>query len=299
MGALRCAQAVPAAERETLFADVVMEKDRAEREARKAERKRRMAAFRALLEATPAVKVRRELPWPPCRPGAARGVQERRMLQCPPKRPASCLAGRAYKGTDCSTGSTRQLVLQVGHTAGCSAALCMGPHAGQSARGMTRGMHAGGRAGGHAAAQGIRDLLQGMTRGMHAGMCPQVDTQWRKAAPKLEGEDAYEALDKLDRLEVFQDHILCALDLSYVLGVGVGEENPRHPAFRHPIPPMLCRPAWGDAGRCQRAPSRVAYLCHCSCFPVVALCLQDPPVLASAGCHNPGESPRKGIGSVH
>jgi hypothetical protein len=51
-------QAVPAAERETLFADVVKEKDRAEREARKAERKRRMAAFRALLEATPAIKAR-------------------------------------------------------------------------------------------------------------------------------------------------------------------------------------------------------------------------------------------------
>ena len=40
-----------------------------------------------------------------------------------------------------------------------------------------------------------------------------MDTQWRKAAPKLEGEDAYEALDKLDRLEVFQDYILCALHL--------------------------------------------------------------------------------------
>lgn len=49
---------MPAAERETLFADVVKEKDRAEREARKAERKRRMAAFRDLLEATPAIKVR-------------------------------------------------------------------------------------------------------------------------------------------------------------------------------------------------------------------------------------------------
>jgi hypothetical protein len=44
---------------------------------------------------------------------------------------------------------------------------------------------------------------------MHA--CAQVDTQWRKAAPRLEGEDAYEALDKLDRLEVYQEYILCAL----------------------------------------------------------------------------------------
>lgn len=39
-------------------------------------------------------------------------------------------------------------------------------------------------------------------------LLPQVDTPWRKAATKLEGEDEYEALDKLDRLEVFQDYIL-------------------------------------------------------------------------------------------
>ncbi len=37
---------------------------------------------------------------------------------------------------------------------------------------------------------------------------PQVDTPWRKAMVKLEGEDEYEALDKLDRLEVYQDYIL-------------------------------------------------------------------------------------------
>ena len=36
----------------------------------------------------------------------------------------------------------------------------------------------------------------------------QVDTPWRKAMVKLEGEDEYEALDKLDRLEVYQDYIL-------------------------------------------------------------------------------------------
>lgn len=36
----------------------------------------------------------------------------------------------------------------------------------------------------------------------------QVDTPWRKAMPKLEGENEYEALDKLDRLEVYQDYIL-------------------------------------------------------------------------------------------
>ncbi|BDA45679.1 probable pre-mRNA-processing protein 40A [Coccomyxa sp. Obi] len=36
----------------------------------------------------------------------------------------------------------------------------------------------------------------------------KVDTPWRKAMVKLEGEDEYEALDKLDRLEVYQDYIL-------------------------------------------------------------------------------------------
>ena len=38
----------------------------------------------------------------------------------------------------------------------------------------------------------------------------QADSQWRKVQVKLEGEDEYEALDKFDRLEVFQDHIRCA-----------------------------------------------------------------------------------------
>jgi pre-mRNA-processing factor 40 len=36
---------------------------------------------------------------------------------------------------------------------------------------------------------------------------PQVDTPWRKAQSKLEGEEEYEALEKLDRLEVYQDYI--------------------------------------------------------------------------------------------
>ncbi len=40
------------------------------------------------------------------------------------------------------------------------------------------------------------------------GRVCQVDTPWRKAMVKLEGENEYEALDKLDRLEVFQDYIL-------------------------------------------------------------------------------------------
>lgn len=35
----------------------------------------------------------------------------------------------------------------------------------------------------------------------------KVDTPWRKAVTKLEGDPAYEALDKIDRLEVFQDYI--------------------------------------------------------------------------------------------
>ena len=35
----------------------------------------------------------------------------------------------------------------------------------------------------------------------------QVDTPWRKAMTKLEGDPAFEALDKIDRLEVFQEYI--------------------------------------------------------------------------------------------
>lgn len=38
----------------------------------------------------------------------------------------------------------------------------------------------------------------------------QVDTPWRKAVTKLEGDPAFEALDKIDRLEVFQEYIKCA-----------------------------------------------------------------------------------------
>jgi pre-mRNA-processing factor 40 len=32
----------------------------------------------------------------------------------------------------------------------------------------------------------------------------QVDSEWRKVSKKLEGEDAFEDLDKVERLEVFQ-----------------------------------------------------------------------------------------------
>lgn len=35
----------------------------------------------------------------------------------------------------------------------------------------------------------------------------QVSTPWRKAQTRLEGEDEYDTLDKIDRLEVFQDYI--------------------------------------------------------------------------------------------
>ena len=36
----------------------------------------------------------------------------------------------------------------------------------------------------------------------------QVDTPWRKAVTKLEEEEEYMSLNKLDRLEVFQEYIL-------------------------------------------------------------------------------------------
>ena len=36
----------------------------------------------------------------------------------------------------------------------------------------------------------------------------QVDTPWHKAVTKVEVEDEYQALNKLDRLEVFQEYIL-------------------------------------------------------------------------------------------
>ena len=35
----------------------------------------------------------------------------------------------------------------------------------------------------------------------------QLELPWRKAQVKLEGEEEYEALDKFERLEVYQDHI--------------------------------------------------------------------------------------------
>ena len=35
----------------------------------------------------------------------------------------------------------------------------------------------------------------------------KVDTPWRKAQDRLAGEEEYEALDKIDRLEVYQEHI--------------------------------------------------------------------------------------------
>lgn len=35
----------------------------------------------------------------------------------------------------------------------------------------------------------------------------QADSSWRKVAPKLEGDPAYEELDKAERVEVFTDYI--------------------------------------------------------------------------------------------
>ena len=35
----------------------------------------------------------------------------------------------------------------------------------------------------------------------------QADTPWRKVAAKLEGEPAYEELDKVDRVEVYAEYI--------------------------------------------------------------------------------------------
>ena len=50
-------QAAPSGERELLYEDFMKEKDKKEREAKKAERKRRMAAFRQLLENTKSIRV--------------------------------------------------------------------------------------------------------------------------------------------------------------------------------------------------------------------------------------------------
>lgn len=51
-------KAVQREERELLYADFIKEKDKREREAKKAERRRRTAAFRALLEKSTFIKVR-------------------------------------------------------------------------------------------------------------------------------------------------------------------------------------------------------------------------------------------------
>jgi len=49
-------------------------------------------------------------------------------------------------------------------------------------------------------AAAFRDLLLSTT-------AIKVDTPWRKASGKLEGDPAYEALDRLDRIEVYQEYI--------------------------------------------------------------------------------------------
>ena len=52
------AQAAPSGERVSMFEDFVREKEKKEREAKKAERKKRMAAFRQVLDSTKSIKVR-------------------------------------------------------------------------------------------------------------------------------------------------------------------------------------------------------------------------------------------------
>ena len=51
-------KAAPSGERESLYEDYMREKEKKEREAKKAERKRRMTDFRELLENTKSIKVR-------------------------------------------------------------------------------------------------------------------------------------------------------------------------------------------------------------------------------------------------
>ncbi len=46
-----------------------------------------------------------------------------------------------------------------------------------------------------------------LTPGHKRDHAAQADSRWGKVQVKLEGEDEYEALDKFERLEVFQDHI--------------------------------------------------------------------------------------------
>lgn len=59
--------------------------------------------------------------------------------------------------------------------------------------------------------EGARSVVGMLLRSNVFLLPPQVDTPWRKAVTKLEGDPAYEALDKIDRLEVFQEYIKCAL----------------------------------------------------------------------------------------
>lgn len=55
-------KAVQREERELLFADFIKEKEKKERDAKKAERRRRTTAFRALLEKTTSIKVQLQFP---------------------------------------------------------------------------------------------------------------------------------------------------------------------------------------------------------------------------------------------
>lgn len=107
-------------EREQLFNDHMKERDRKEKEQRRAEVKKRKAAFRALLEATKSIKV----------------------------------------GTL------------------------------------------------HIAKTPMYDIKVAISKRVALA---KVDSPWRKVQGRLEGEDEYESVEKLDRLEVFQEYIWYAL----------------------------------------------------------------------------------------
>ena len=53
----------------------------------------------------------------------------------------------------------------------------------------------------------------------------QSTSSWRKVQVRLEGEPAFEAMDPLRRLEVFQEHVKCAPAASPASFSGSGQES--------------------------------------------------------------------------
>lgn len=143
-------QAVTNTEREELWQDFLRDREKREREAKRAKRRERAAAFRDLLLSTPAIKVS----IPASHTSDIHG----------------CISSPGY------SHASRTLMLHL---------VKLGP----------------------ATAFGLFQAALSIHR---ANRRLQVDTPWRKAVTKLEGDPAYEALDKIDRLEVFQDYIKCA-----------------------------------------------------------------------------------------